>query len=106
MSQTSAKVIPFSSQPNRSSDQGLSQILARQIADEVLSLIRAELRATPAGTVQPALFDVRQAAVYLGRTEQSIQHLIFQKDLPVVRHGRRVHLHRDDLDRWIEQHKY
>jgi excisionase family DNA binding protein len=49
---------------------------------------------------------VKQAAVYLGRTEQAVQHLIFQKDLPVVRVGRRVHLDRRDLDGFIEKHKY
>jgi len=43
---------------------------------------------------------------YLGRSEQSVQHLIFQKDLPVVRSGRRVHLHRRDLDDWIEKNTY
>jgi excisionase family DNA binding protein len=52
------------------------------------------------------LLNVKQAAVYLGRTEQSVQHLIFQRDLPVVRMGRRVHLHRRDLDAWIEKNKY
>jgi excisionase family DNA binding protein len=59
-----------------------------------------------AGDVQPVLLNVKQAAVYLGRTEQSVQHLIFQRDLPVVRMGRRVHLHRRDLDMWIEKNKY
>jgi excisionase family DNA binding protein len=51
------------------------------------------------------LLDVKQAAVYLGRSEQAIQHMIFQKDLPVVRVGRRVHLHRTDLDAFIERNK-
>ena len=45
-------------------------------------------------------------SLQLGRTEQSVQHLIFQRDLPVVRMGRRVHLHRRDLDAWIEKNKY
>src|SRR6516225_5661384 len=48
----------------------------------------------------------KAAAIYLGRSEQSVQHLIFQKELPVVRLGRRVHLDRRDLDRWIEKNKY
>jgi excisionase family DNA binding protein len=52
------------------------------------------------------LLNVKQAAVYLGRTEQSVQHLIFQRDIPVVRMGRRVHLHRRDLDAWIEKNTY
>jgi excisionase family DNA binding protein len=42
----------------------------------------------------------------LGRSEQSVQHLIFNRDLPVVRVGRRVHLRRSDLDAFIEENKY
>ena len=56
--------------------------------------------------VKPALLTVKDAAAYLGRSEQSIQHLIFTKELPVVRVGRRVHLDRRDLDLWIEKNKY
>ena len=56
--------------------------------------------------VQPTLLNVKDAAVYLGRSEQAIQHLIFDKELPVVRVGRRVHLDRRDLDAWIEKNKY
>jgi excisionase family DNA binding protein len=76
-----------------------------QVAQQVASLLRADLDRLGGSTVQPALLDVKQAAAYLGRTEQSVQHLIFQRDLPVVRAGRRVHLHRADLDAWIEKNK-
>jgi excisionase family DNA binding protein len=81
-------------------------VLVKAVAGEVASLLRSELaRIAPSG-VQPVLLDVKQAAVYLGRSEQSVQHLIFQRDLPVVRMGRRVHLHRRDLDAWIEKNTY
>jgi excisionase family DNA binding protein len=56
--------------------------------------------------MQPMLLSVKGAAIYLGRTEQAIQHLIFTHELPVVRVGRRVHLDRRDLDAWIEKNKY
>lgn len=56
--------------------------------------------------VQPVLFTVEEAGVYLGRSDQSIQHLIAEHELPAVRVGRRVHLHRTDLDRFIEKNKY
>jgi excisionase family DNA binding protein len=49
---------------------------------------------------------VKEAAVYLGRSEQSVQHLVFQKELPTVRVGRRVHLDKRDLESWIEQNKF
>jgi excisionase family DNA binding protein len=80
--------------------------LVRSLAAEVINLLKPELAKMATPVIQPALLDVKQAAVYLGRTEQSVQHLIYDKELPVVRVGRRVHLHRHDLDRWIEKHKY
>ena len=78
--------------------------LVNAIAQQVVAKVKAELTFGP--SIQPALLNVKEAAAYLGRTEQAVQHLIFQRDLPVVRVGRRVHLHRRDLDAWIEKNKY
>ncbi len=81
--------------------------LVEAIAERVMAKIRPELSgAGPSPRIQPALFNVKEAAVYLGRSEQAVQHLIFQRELPVVRIGRRVHLDRRDLDAWIEKNKY
>jgi excisionase family DNA binding protein len=81
--------------------------LVQAIAEKVMAKIRPELSGgAPSSRVQPALFSVKEAAVYLGRSEQAVQHLIFQRDLPVVRVGRRVHLDRRGLDAWIEKNKY
>jgi excisionase family DNA binding protein len=84
-------------------------VLLGAIAEQVAAQVRAELQAqflNGAPRVQPALLSVKDAAIYLGRSEQSIQHLIFSHELPVVRVGRRVHLDRRDLDAWIEKNKY
>ena len=51
------------------------------------------------------LFTVKEAAAYIGRSEQAVQHMIHKRELVVVRKGRRVHLDRGDLDRWIESNK-
>jgi excisionase family DNA binding protein len=88
-----------------SGDPGISGF-AKVLAGEVASLLKSELARMATTDVQPVLLDVKQAAIYLGRSEQSVQHLIFERDLPVVRKGRRVHLHRSDLDAWIEKNKY
>ena len=81
-------------------------ILVKAIAEKVLFSVKAELcRFNELPRVQPALFTVKEAAIYVGRSEQSVQHLIFQRELPVVRIGRRVHLDRRDLDSWIEKNK-
>jgi excisionase family DNA binding protein len=82
------------------------EILAKAVATEVASILRGEFAKPSHHEIQPVLLSVKDAAIYLGRSEQSIQHLIFQKELPVVRVGRRVHLDRHDLDLWIEKNKF
>ena len=57
------------------------------------------------GAAVNRLLSVKEAATYIGRTEQALQHLIHQREIVVVRKGRRVHLDRSDLDRWIEANK-
>ena len=85
----------------------LLNLLVNAIAEQVVARVKPELaQILQAPQVQPVLLNVKDAAIYLGRSEQSVQHLIFQKDLPVVRLCRRVHLGRRDLDRWIEKNKY
>jgi excisionase family DNA binding protein len=81
-------------------------VLVKAVAEEVAKMLKPEIARLSVPTIQPALLDVKQAGIYLGRSEQSIQHLIFSRDLPVVRVGRRVHLHRKDLDAFIEKNKY
>jgi excisionase family DNA binding protein len=80
-------------------------ILARMLAIEIAAALKAEMNKLASPSVQPALLSVRQAALYIGRSEQALQHLIFQKEFPVVRNGRRVHLNRRDLDGWIARNK-
>jgi excisionase family DNA binding protein len=82
------------------------EVLARVVAAEVALIVKKQLERLANDNAQPALLNVKQAAVYLGRSEQSVQHLIFQRELPVVRVGRRVHLDRRDLDVFIEKHKF
>ena len=76
------------------------------LAEKVVGRLRAELESTTTtATVRPRLLTVDQAATYLGRTKTSIQHLISDGAIPVVRHDRRVFLDIRDLDNWIESAK-
>lgn len=79
--------------------------LVSAIATEIADKIRYSL-APQTLQMRPVLLNVKDAATYLGRSQQSVQHLIFKRELPVVRVGRRVHLDRRDLDAWIEKNKY
>jgi excisionase family DNA binding protein len=80
--------------------------LVSAIAAEVVRQLEPMLASLTPRVIQPALMTVKQAAEYLARSEQAIQHMIFQKQLPTVRSGRRVHLRRTDLDAWIEKNTY
>lgn len=88
--------------PDGTAFDGLAKALAMEIAER----LKPEIARLAVPVIQPALLTVKEAAVYLGRSEQAIQHLIFEKLLPVVRVGRRVHLDRRDLDAFIEKNKY
>jgi excisionase family DNA binding protein len=76
--------------------------LATMIAEIVIA--RLESRLAPAS--QPRrLLTVREAGEYLGRTADSIRHLVAAGKLPVVRLDSRVFLDRVDLARLIEDSK-
>jgi excisionase family DNA binding protein len=81
------------------------------LANNLIEAMRAEhtaeqkpvRRAT--GGIEPRLMTVPQAAFYIARTEQAVRHLIFNRDLPVIRAGRNVRLDRRDLDSYIENNR-
>lgn len=83
----------------------LESQIAAQIASQVRGLL-TEYLSKEAPRVPQVLFTVAEAATYLGRTVKALQHMLAEGKLPVVRDGRRVFLHRTDLDRWIEENKY
>jgi len=51
------------------------------------------------------LFDLKEAAVYLGRPVFSVRTLIWKGVLPVVKEGRKMYLDIFDMDQYIEQSK-
>ena len=51
------------------------------------------------------LFDLKEAATYLGRPVFSIRGLIWKGALPVIKDGRKLYLDIIDLNQYIERHK-
>lgn len=74
------------------------------LAERLAQRVEARLSEPTAG-LSPRLLPVDQAASYLGRTEDSIRHLIACGKLPVVRADKRIFLDIHDLDRWIQDNK-
>jgi excisionase family DNA binding protein len=83
-------------------DERFVEALATELAARIVPQIENGSRSART-TVR--LLTVKEAAAYIGRTEQAVQHLIHRRELIVVRRGRRVHVDRGDLDRWIEANK-
>ncbi len=76
------------------------------LAERVAMKLRGRLNQEGATIgVKPRLLTVEQAAVYLGRTEEGVRHLIASDRLPTVRMDRRVYIDVRDLDRLIEESK-
>lgn len=75
-------------------------VLAERVAARVTELSKAGGIA-----VKPRLYSVEEAATYLGRTKEAVEHMIGAGKLPVVRADRRVFLDVRDLDRWIDANK-
>jgi excisionase family DNA binding protein len=80
--------------------------LAAQLIQQIATTLQNEQAQRPSpGRLEPRLLTAEQAGDYIGRSEQAVRHLIFQRDIPAVRKGRCVRIDRKDLDRWIENNK-
>ena len=83
--------------------------LVAHFAQQMTAALQTELRTqhsrTPPGRIEPRLLTAEQAGEYIGRSEGAVRHLIFQRDIPIVRNGRCVRIDRKDLDKWIENNK-
>ena len=76
------------------------------LAERITARMKAETEQRGSvSTVRPRLLTVEQASTYLGRTKTSLQHLISDGAILVVRHDRRVFLDIRDLDNWIDSAK-
>jgi len=51
------------------------------------------------------LFSIKDAATYLGFSVRSIRNLVYSRQLPIVRLGKKIFLDIKDLDLWIESNK-
>lgn len=80
--------------------------LIERMAEKVAARLQNGDHGAPVnGEVRPRLLTVEQAAVYIGRTKDAIQHMIGNCKLPTVRSDRRVFIDMRDLDAWIEGNK-
>jgi excisionase family DNA binding protein len=73
------------------------------LAARLAARLRSESGKTNEQSIRPRLLTIEQAAAYIGRSKEAVQHMTAARKIPVVRDGRRVFLDVKELDRWIEQ---
>jgi len=85
-----------------SADRFIADLAAR-VAERIESTLLQTLNGAP--QIQPRLFTIEQAARYIGRTKEAVEQMVFNREWPVIRKGRRVHIERERLDEWIERNR-
>lgn len=51
------------------------------------------------------LYSLKEAAVYLGRSDWSVREMLWSGKLPYIREGKKIYLDINDLDAWIDRTK-
>jgi excisionase family DNA binding protein len=72
-------------------------IFANRIAAEVSKILAARAQPTPA----PMAYSIKQAALTLSLSESTIEHMIRDRELPVIKRGTRRLISRHALETWI-----
>ena len=61
--------------------------------------------ANPVGIPQKRLYSIKEASVYLGRSEWAIREILWSGKIPYFKDGKRILLDINDMDAWIEKNK-
>jgi excisionase family DNA binding protein len=72
---------------------------AHHIIEQLKPLLESLIR--PSTSIQQRLFDVEQAATYLGRSPEAVRLLIHRRRLPVTKIDGKVQIDRAALDKII-----
>ena len=83
-----------------SNDTDVISIFADRIANQVRKIMDGYVQA--AAPAQLA-YSIKQAALTLSLSESTIEHMIRDRELPVIRRGTRRLISRDALEKWIER---
>jgi len=57
------------------------------------------------GDNKKRIYNIEEAAEYMGRSVSAIREMIYAGKIPVIKDGRRTQLDIRDIDKWIEQHR-
>jgi len=57
------------------------------------------------GVLKKRLYNIKEAAEYLGRTVWGVRGMIYAGKISYVKDGRRTLIDLEDMNRWIERNK-
>ena len=60
---------------------------------------------SPEPSLIPRLLRITEAAIYIGGTVWAVRQLIWNRELPHIRVGKRIVVDRGDLDKWIDRQR-
>lgn len=83
--------------------QDFMSAFAQEFAEKCVNVLLA--RIPRPNVVQPRYFTVEQAAFYISHTKRSFEYLIRKNLFPVIRRDRLILIDREDLDKFMTQHK-
>lgn len=66
---------------------------------------KAQRISNPLCDVPKRLFNVKESAVYLGRTVWAVREMLWAGKMPFVKDGKRILLDIRDMDDWIDHNK-
>jgi excisionase family DNA binding protein len=73
-------------------------------SEEILAK-KSPVVALPQPPITPRLLTIREAAVYLSCSFWAVRELIWSRQLPKIKIGRRFCIAREDLDAWIDRQR-
>ena len=74
-----------------------------------MTVTEALQKVTPPGKggigMPPRLISIKEAAIYLSTTVPFIRTLIYRRELPFLKAGKKYVIDLADLDKWVDRHK-
>jgi excisionase family DNA binding protein len=67
--------------------------------------IKAQRITNPPRVLSKRLFDIKESAVYLGRSVWAVREMLWAGKMPYVKDGKRILLDIQDMNEWIDQSK-
>jgi excisionase family DNA binding protein len=83
-----------------SNDSDVLSIFADRIANQVRKILDGYVQAAAAPQLA---YSIKQAAATLSLSESTVEHMIRDRELPVIKCGTRRLISRDALEKWIER---